>query len=118
MGWVEMSDAVAVVRGREDGERLWFAGGGVLTLKATDRETAGRFAMLEDRVARGKTTPLHLHPDQDEAIYVLHGELLVEVEGERTTVGTGGMFYAPRGVAHAFLVTSDFAHLLVVLVPG
>jgi quercetin dioxygenase-like cupin family protein len=113
-----MSDAVAVIRQAAEGDRFWFAGGGVFTMKATDAETGGAFVIFEDHVARGKTTPMHLHPDQDEAIHVLDGELLVDVDGRRESVGAGGLFYAPRGVPHAFMVTSETARLLCVLVPG
>ena len=108
----------AIIRQAGEGEQLWFAGGGVFTMKANAAETNGAFLMLEDRVVRGKTTPYHSHPHEDEIIYVLEGELLVDVEGERHTVGQGGLFIAPRGVPHAFMVTSETAHLLAMQTPG
>ena len=49
---------------------------------------------------------------------MLEGELLVDVEGERHTVRGGGVFVAPRGVPHAFMVTSETAHLLAMQTPG
>ena len=97
---------------------MWFAGGGVFTWKATAAETGGAFLAFEDHMTRGKTTPLHLHPNEDEALYVLEGELLVHVEGEKHKVGRGGLFVAPRGVPHAMLVTSETAHLLALQTPG
>lgn len=113
-----MNKAMTVIRQDGEGERLWFAGGGVFTMKATSAETGGSFAMWEDHVVRGKTTPLHMHPDQDEAIYMLEGEILVHVDGEEHRVGERGLFVAPRGVPHAFLVTSETAHMLAVITPG
>jgi quercetin dioxygenase-like cupin family protein len=113
-----MSNAIPVIRQADEGERFWFAGGGVFTMKATSAETGGSFAMWEDHVVRGKTTPLHVHPDLDEAIYMLEGEILVHVDGEEHRVGEGGLFVAPRGVPHAFLVTSETARLLAVMTPG
>ncbi len=113
-----MSTAGPIIRQGGEGEQFWFAGGGVFTMKATAAETGGAFTLLEDRVVRGKTTPLHLHPNLDEAIYVLEGELLVDSEGEQLRVGQGGLFVAPRGVAHAFMVTSETARLLALLIPG
>jgi hypothetical protein len=82
-----MSNAVSIIRQADEGELMWFAGGGAFTWKATSAETGGAFIMLEDRMVRGKTTPFHLHPNEDEAIYVLEGELLVDVEGEQHHVG-------------------------------
>jgi quercetin dioxygenase-like cupin family protein len=113
-----MSNAIPVIRQDEEGERFWFAGGGVFTMKATSAETGGSFAMWEDQVVRGKTTPLHTHPELDEAIYVVEGEVLVHVDGEEHRVGERGLFVAPRGVPHAFLVTSETARLLAVMTPG
>lgn len=113
-----MSGAVPIIRQAGEGERMWFAGGGVFTWKATSGETGGAFLLLEDHMARGKATPLHLHPDQDEAIYVLDGEIVAHVEGEEHRVGPGGLFYAPRGVAHAFMVASETAHVLALMTPG
>ena len=88
------------------------------TWKATAAETGGAFIMLEDRMARGKMTPLHTHPNEDEAIYVLEGELLVDIEGEQHRVGQGGLFVAPRGIPHAFMVTSETARVLSLQTPG
>jgi quercetin dioxygenase-like cupin family protein len=97
---------------------MWFAGGGAFTWKATAAETGGAFLLLEDRMQRGKTTPQHVHPNEDEAIYVLEGELLVDVEGEQHHVGPGGFLFAPRGVPHAFMVTSETARVLSLQTPG
>ena len=49
---------------------------------------------------------------------MLEGELLVDVEGEQHRVGKGGLFVAPRGVPHAFMVTSETAHVLSLQTPG
>ena len=43
-----MSTAVPIIRGEEEGERRWFAGGGVHIMKATAEETDGAFILLED----------------------------------------------------------------------
>ncbi len=103
-----MSTAVPIIRG--EGERIWFAGGGVWTMKATAEETDGAFILFEDRMSRGKTTPLHTHPHEDETFIVLEGEILVHVEGTEHRVGPGGVAVVPRGDAHAFLVTSESAN--------
>ncbi|HEY5926319.1 MAG TPA: cupin domain-containing protein [Kofleriaceae bacterium] len=87
-------------------------------MKATNADTDGAFMLFEDRVVRGKTTPMHMHPTEDEMVYVIDGELLVHVDGVEHRVGKGGLFFAPRGVAHAFLVTSETAHLLCLQTPG
>lgn len=113
-----MSTAVPIIRQDGEGEQMWFAGGGTFTWKATAAETGGAFLLLEDRMERGKVTPFHLHPNEDETIYVLEGELLVDMDGEQHPVGQGGFFLAPRGVPHAFLVVSERARVLALQTPG
>src|SRR5918995_283069 len=78
-----MSTAGTIIRGEGEGERLWFAGGGLWTMKATAEETDEAFILIEDRMTRGKMTPLHTHPKQDETLIVLEGEILVYAEGRR-----------------------------------
>src|SRR6266436_4638074 len=102
---------IPVVRQDGEGERLWFYGGGVHTWKATEKETGGAFILFEAVMSRGKVTPLHTHPC-DETMIVLEGELLVHLQGEEYVVGEHGMLMAPRGVPHAFMVTSETARML------
>ena len=86
-----------------------FLGGGHHTWKLMAEDTGGAFFLFEDVMTGGKTTPLHQHPEADETVYVLEGEILVNVDGNETHVGPGGLTFTPRGVPHAFLVVSDRA---------
>jgi quercetin dioxygenase-like cupin family protein len=110
--------AVSIVRADGEGEHRRFWGGGVLTMKATAAETGGAFLLFEDFMTRGKTTPLHLHANEDETLYVLDGEILVHIDGTDHAVGPHGVAVAPRGVPHAFLVTSPTARVLTLQTPG
>ncbi len=113
-----MSPAVAIVRAEGEGEQLRFWGGGLLTIKASAEETGGAFLLFEDVMAQGKTTPLHTHANEDETLYVLEGEILVHIDGANHRVGARGVAVAPRGVPHAFLVTSPTARVLTLQTPG
>ena len=113
-----MSAAVSIVRADGEGEHLRFWGGGVLTMKATAEETGGAFLLFEDFMSQGKTTPLHVHANEDETLYVLEGEILVHIDGSEHAVGPRGVAVAPRGVPHAFLVTSPTARVLTLQTPG
>lgn len=108
-----------IVCAPEDGHRRWFFGGGLHIWKATADETDGAFLLFEDRMDHGKVTPLHLHPDSDETMIVLEGEILMYLDGETHTVGTGGIASAPRGFPHAFKVSGvGGARLLCLHTPG
>src|ERR1700692_4965157 len=112
------SKVVPIVRVAGAGERLWFYGGGLHIWKATAADTGGAFLLFEDVMSRGKTTPLHTHPQVDETLYMLEGEILLHIEGEEQRLGSGGVAMAPRGVPHAFLVTSETARILFLEPPG
>lgn len=112
------SRVVPIVRAAGQGERLWFYGGGLHIWKATASETGGAFLLFEDVMSRGKTTPLHTHAHVDETLYVLEGEILLHIDGEEQRVESGGLALAPRGVPHAFLVTSETARILFLETPG
>ncbi|MBX3188966.1 MAG: cupin domain-containing protein [Labilithrix sp.] len=101
-----------------EGEKRWFYGGGVHTWKALAEQTNGAFFLFEDTLSRGKTTPLHRHPEQDELVYVIEGEILYSGGGVEQGVARGGTIVTPRGVAHAFAVVSESARLLFLQTPG
>src|SRR5260370_6256523 len=113
-----MSTLVPIVRVEGEGEKLWFYGGGVHTWLATNAETGGAFRLFDDVRTGGKTTPLHSHPEVDETLYMLEGEILVHIDGREQTLGSGGVAMFPRGVPHAFLVTSERARILCLETPA
>ena len=60
--------------GPSDGEPLWCAGA-LTTIKVGTQEGAGAFGVVEDLALHGSGTPLHRHDADDEAFYVLEGEM-------------------------------------------
>ena len=112
-----MTTAQTVVAAANAGEVLWF-GGGAVTFKVTAEQSGGAYAVIHDRMPRGKTTPLHLHPTFDETIYVIDGELVVHIDGVDHIAGAGAVASIPRGVPHALLVTSEEAQIVAFVTPG
>ncbi|QCO98023.1 cupin domain-containing protein [Arthrobacter sp. 24S4-2] len=110
--------ASAIVRQPGEGARRWFFGGGVQTWKATEEETAGAFLLLEVEMVLNKVTPMHTHPDSDETLYVLAGEILMNMDGTEHQVAAGGVTIAPRGVPHAFKVLQEGTRVLCLHTPG
>jgi len=107
-----------IIKGRSEGHQRWFYGGGVHTWKATVEDTNGAFLLFEDSMDRGKATPLHTHPDSDETMIVIDGEILVHMDGIDHRIQAGGLAVAPRRVPHAFLVLSPTARALFLHTPG
>ena len=108
----------SLVRQPGEGPRRWFYGGGVHTWKARQEETGGAFLLFEDEMALNKVTPLHTHPDSDETLYVLAGEILVNLDGTEHRIPAGGLAMAPRGLPHAFKVLQEGTRILCLQTPG
>jgi quercetin dioxygenase-like cupin family protein len=108
----------AIIRQPGEGERRWFSGGGVHIWKATEAQTAGAFLLFEDRLEKGKDTPLHTHPESDETMIVLSGEIVMHLDGRESRIGAGGLVMAPRGMPHAFKVTEEGTRVLCLHTPG
>jgi quercetin dioxygenase-like cupin family protein len=106
------------VRPNETGERRWFRGGGIHTWLATEAETNGAFLLFEDALDEGKVTPLHQHPHTEETFYMLEGEVLLHIGGAEQALAAGGIAIIPRGVPHAFMVTTPTARMLCLQTPG
>jgi quercetin dioxygenase-like cupin family protein len=73
----------------------------------------GELVQLLIRESRGAATPLHVHRDYDETFYVIEGELTVFVGDGRLEARAGDFVVGPRGVPHAWIVTSESCELFV-----
>jgi mannose-6-phosphate isomerase-like protein (cupin superfamily) len=51
--------------------------------------------------------PPHTHAAEDDAFYVLEGELTFGIEGEEVVAGPGTFVLAPPGVEHTFANRGD-----------
>ncbi len=68
-------------------------------------------------IERNEGALAHAHPDLEQAVYVLEGEALVEIDDESHTVKTGDLLYFPAKVFHNIKVTSPLVRLLVIYAP-
>jgi len=46
--------------------------------------------------------PAHVHASEDDAFYLLEGELIFKADGEETVAGPGTFVLVPPGVEHTF----------------
>lgn len=88
------------------------------TFKATAAQTGGLFALKESRSRRGSGPPLHVHEREDEACYVIDGDVTVFVGDEVLRATAGSWIYLPRRIPHSLRIESDEARTLWLIVPG
>jgi glyoxylate utilization-related uncharacterized protein len=55
----------------------------------------------------GQHVPVHIHPNQDEFILVLDGELDLKLDGVWSKAKAGDLVRMPRGVPHGYFNKSD-----------
>jgi quercetin dioxygenase-like cupin family protein len=100
----------------EDGDARWFLGN-LAVVKLTGEETDGQFSLVEALAAKGDMPPLHVHHTDDETFLVVDGEMSMYVGDAVLRGGPGSIFFAPRGVPHAYRIESDTARWRVISSP-
>jgi len=86
--------------------------------KITKEGTHGAFSLVEVNDSATRVISPHRHTREDEAWYVIEGELSFEVGEQRAIAGPGTFVYAPRDVPHSFKVTKVPARYLILFSPA
>ena len=88
-------------------------------LRATAQTTDGAFGLVEQVMPPGFASPYHTHHLEDEAFYVLEGELAFVCEGNWTIAGPGTFVFGPRDIPHGFKVVGNApSRMLLLCTPG
>jgi quercetin dioxygenase-like cupin family protein len=104
------------VRGGEGEARWWF--GALAEIKATASDTGGQMTIVEVTEHPGAEAPLHVHHRDDEAFWILEGEVTFEVGEQTIETRAGDYIFGPRGIPHRFTVGDRGCRMLFILVPG
>src|ERR1044072_1541944 len=100
----------------DEGEAFWLLGM-LQTIKIGRDDTAGHYGLLEIVVPAGVGSPWHVHPEEDEWVYVLEGEMTFWVADTRLSLRAGSFAFGPKGVPHTFYAEAGGAKALVGFAP-
>jgi len=90
-----------------------------ILFKVLTRDAGSGLFVIEHKGLGHGGPPVHLHPHQDEWFYVMEGEVLFQLGGERRTLRAGESVLGPRGIAHGFVgVGEKPAHMIVAFTPA
>jgi mannose-6-phosphate isomerase-like protein (cupin superfamily) len=78
-----------------------------MTVKASGEETEQGLGLLEQTLPAGFAPPLHVHHAEDEAFYVLQGQMKIVCGDAMLHAPSGAFVLLPRGLAHGFKVEGD-----------
>jgi ketosteroid isomerase-like protein/quercetin dioxygenase-like cupin family protein len=89
-------------------------------MRSTAETTSGAFGLMEHwMMPPGFASPYHTHHREDEAFYVLEGEVAFVCDGRWLKAGPGTYVFGPRGIPHGFkIVGSAPARILLLCAPG
>ena len=91
---------------------------GIFAAVSSPADGAERIMTVEGTFFPGKGHDFHCHPNQEEVIYVLEGELEQWVEQERRLLHPGDAVVIPPATVHAsFNVGDEPAKILAILSP-
>ena len=102
---------------RGEGQSVWSVGGR-FTMKVTQADAGGRFALVEALAFRATEPPLHIHHNEDEAWYIVEGQMTFYVGDAVLEAGAGSFVFAPSGIAHTFTVDVEPTRVLVFASPA
>ena len=90
------------------------------SMRSTGETTHGAFALIEHwMMPPGFASPYHLHHLEDEAFYVLEGEIAFVCDGKWIKAGPGAYLFGPREIPHGFKVAgSTTARMLLLCAPA
>jgi quercetin dioxygenase-like cupin family protein len=111
--------ASATVVGPGEGSVIEGPVGGPLTFKVRGEQTSGSLTALENVIPPGQGPPLHAHAEEDEAWYVIEGELRFKLGDQVRRVPAGSFVFVPRGTPHCFQNPgAQAARILVMFTPA
>jgi mannose-6-phosphate isomerase-like protein (cupin superfamily) len=92
------------------------ARGSVMNFKATADLAGGRFSLMERTLPPGgRMPPPHVHVGNDEAYFVLDGDVTFVLDGSKVVHGPETFVLVPGGTGHTFGNTSTAPARLLVL---
>ncbi len=102
-----------IVRHRDQGAATWFLNS-LVTTKITADETGGTYGISEHLLTAAANPPMHVQTHEEEAFYVIDGEVEFEVDGTIERCTPGSLAFVPRGAAHTFRVLTGTARMMVI----
>lgn len=108
----------ATIRPDGQGRRIAVVGDDYRIL-ATGEETGGAYAMIDAKVPPGSGPPPHIHQREEEAFYVLQGEMTFYLDDDQIIAGPGCFLNMPIGSRHCFKNESEQpARMLITIAPA
>jgi quercetin dioxygenase-like cupin family protein len=101
----------------DEGEARWWFGA-LAVIKATAEDTGGQMTIVEVTEAPGAEAPLHVHHREDEAFWILEGDVTLQIGDQIIEAHTGDYAFGPRDIPHRYTVGPAGRRMLFICTPG
>src|SRR5215204_1028801 len=105
------------VSGASDGDAMQFPWGSIVWLCSGERLADAETTFGYVEIRPGMKNPKHLHPNSDEVLFLIEGELDHSLGDTVHHLTPGMAIHIPRGVEHDAVNTSDRTARMVVSYP-
>lgn len=96
---------------------IWL--GELSIIHVTGKETNGRYSVVEVYTTKEGEAPWHVHHREDEAFYILDGEMTIYVGDQVYKAKSGDFVFGPKDVPHMYTVDSPgHVRLLMIFSPA
>ncbi|TVP39723.1 cupin domain-containing protein [Candidatus Nitrosocosmicus arcticus] len=93
--------------------------GDINSILASKEDTAGTYSFIEAKVFPGGGPIPHIQTREHEGFYIIEGQLLFNVDGQRIEAKPGMFVNIPPNVLHSFKnETTETAKIIIVLSPA
>ena len=105
----EMFAGFSVAAGKDRFNEGFNSDGSTIDCKVSGKDTGGAMCVFE---VNNSGWPRHLNPEQDEWIYVVDGEVELEIGKKRFRLGARESMFIPRNVEHVWTAVSAPAQII------
>ena len=110
---------MAITASTTANDRLIWSFNTLMDVKASSEETGGALTVIDTWLTAAANPPMHTHHGEDEAFFMLEGEIEFFLADSPPRLARRGDFvFGPRGVPHRFEVRSPDARVLILGTPG
>lgn len=102
---------------RHLGNSRWF-GGHLFSFLATGETTGGAVAVFALHGVAGQEPPPHTHSADDEAFFLLSGEIEFQIGSKSVRASAGDAVLLPRRIEHSFRLVTETAEALLLSAPA
>lgn len=113
----EEAKLTPLLANRNKENSYWYIGH-LMTVLVNSKATGGRYALLRATERRGLEPPPHTHTKEDEAFFILEGEVVYTVGHQTFHAKEGDVMFLPKNIQHSFKILSEKLETLIMLTPG